>query len=498
VTRVTTIFLFIAVMLAAGAVMAQDYSMKSFNTQYQALSDDAALVNLCKEFLTKTDDIDVARDVENSFRDLDGDAALAFVREMSQKDPKSIKFKYLYGRLTTDKLEQLKIGRELIAMDPKFTYGYRLVVATYSEYLFKGSKDATEAEALKAELPKDTAVITALINLEPNKDYPLQFRYNYQMYQKDLPAALETLNKAHAANMSWPTGFDFANHYALMGRFDDAKKAVVDEVTARVEKGGWPADQKDQIIAEYYNGALSTAKAYKPQIDFILSGAPKDSGAFYNLACLYALSGDKDNAFTYLTKAAETGWERAEWTKSDEDLVTLHSDPRWNSVMATYQANWDKGKDARKTAALAEKTEKDAPDWSLMDKDGKQVKLSELKGKVVVLDFWATWCVWCRRAMPMIDEFVKTHAKPGVQVYSIQVFEKGHEKARRFMKEKGYAMTLLFGNEDIPKAYGFQGIPFICVIDKAGKMRFVENGYSDDLLDKLQYWTEDLLAATPK
>ena len=305
--RVTYLFLIMAVMLAAGAVMAQDYSMKAFNTQYQALSDDAALVNLCKDFITKTDDIDVARDIENSLRDIDPDIALAFVRELSQTNPTSTKYKYLYGRLATDKLEQIKIGRELIKLDPKFTYGYRLVVATYSENLFKGVKDAKDAEALKAELPKDTGLITALINLAPDKDYPLQFLYNYQMYKSNLPRALETLNKAHAANLSWPSGFDFANHYALMGRFDDAKKAVTDEVALRIEKGGWQADQKDEYIAEYYRGALGAAKAYKPQIDFILSGMPKDSGSFYNLACLYALSGDRENAFSYLTKAGDGG-----------------------------------------------------------------------------------------------------------------------------------------------------------------------------------------------
>ncbi|MEW5995028.1 MAG: TlpA disulfide reductase family protein, partial [Candidatus Zixiibacteriota bacterium] len=93
----------------------------------------------------------------------------------------------------------------------------------------------------------------------------------------------------------------------------------------------------------------------------------------------------------------------------------------------------------------------------------------------------------------VVNEFTKNHANDNVRVFSINVWERGKSPARRFMDKNNYAMTLLYGNDELAKAYGVEGIPHLCVIDKNGNIRYVEKGFTDGLDEKLVWWTEDCL-----
>ena len=123
----------------------------------------------------------------------------------------------------------------------------------------------------------------------------------------------------------------------------------------------------------------------------------------------------------FLNQAADKGWDKAKHTSTDNDLFDLHTDERWNGLIAKVQTNWDNGKDDRKKDALAEKVSEPAPLWELEDVNDEIVKLADLKGNIIILDFWATWCGPCRMAMPVLDEFVKNRAAENVKVYSINV-----------------------------------------------------------------------------
>ena len=160
--------------------------------------------------------------------------------------------------------------------------------------------------------------------------------------------------------------------------------------------------------------------------------------------------------------------------------------------MTLVRENWDQDAPARRASALARKISRDAPDFRLPDNDGGEVRLSDLRGRVVVLDFWATWCGPCRVSMPILDRFVREQAGPEVDVFSIQVWEADRNKARAYMAEKDYAMHLLFGDDQVVGAYGFESIPYLCVIDREGYIRFEERGLTENLMENLIWWTEDL------
>lgn len=144
----------------------------------------------------------------------------------------------------------------------------------------------------------------------------------------------------------------------------------------------------------------------------------------------------------------------------------------------------------------------EAPDFTLASLSGESVTLSQLRGSVVVLDFWATWCGPCRRALPLLEEFntwAQSSGQP-IKVYAVNVSEREKEadarksKVQEFWTKAGYKMQTLidFDNAVFPK-YGFDGIPATVVIGPNGKVAAVHTGFSPDMVETLK---QDVAAAT--
>ena len=115
---------------------------------------------------------------------------------------------------------------------------------------------------------------------------------------------------------------------------------------------------------------------------------------------------------------------------------------------------------------------KSAPDFTLTKLDGTNVKLSDLKGKKVILNFWATWCGPCQQEMPDMEAFYKEH-KENVEILAINYTpsEKGggEEKVSNFAKEKGITFPILLDkNIDVTTAYKVITIPTSYFIDTKG------------------------------
>ena len=115
---------------------------------------------------------------------------------------------------------------------------------------------------------------------------------------------------------------------------------------------------------------------------------------------------------------------------------------------------------------------KSAPDFELTKLDGTNVKLSDLKGKKVILNFWATWCGPCQQEMPDMEAFYKEH-KENVEILAVNYTpsEKGggEEKVSNFIKEKGITFPILLDkNIDVTTAYKVITIPTSYFIDTKG------------------------------
>ena len=110
-----------------------------------------------------------------------------------------------------------------------------------------------------------------------------------------------------------------------------------------------------------------------------------------------------------------------------------------------------------------------APAFTLTDITGKSVSLSDFKGKVVILDFWATWCPPCRREIPDFITIQNEFGAKGVQVVGIALDEPG--KVQAFARANGMNYPVLLGTQETATLYGgIEGIPTTFIIDRKGKI----------------------------
>lgn len=490
--RSIALSMFLAFCLVA-VVLGDEYTRELFDEQYKVVITEEEVAELCSDFIENATDIDVARRAQDRWRRTDIDAARAFCQELMKNDINSAKFTYLYGRLAETSVEQITLGRKAISLDEKWPYGYRLLLSTYVSDLFNGD-DEDYTEELETMLEEDLGYFTKIVELQPEESYPLEYLYSLNVYQKNYEKAIELLDKGSAAEARWASGRAYANLLVLMGKYMEAL-AKVDAMLEGRKAQGSSDDEIAMYRDYYYVGALKNAGAYSEIAEYHKSKADfaTSSESHYDLACAYNLIGESDKALTALKSAADLGWDQIGSTQKDDDLLSLQADPQWADIITIVKTNWDNGAPERKAEALKDKLDEAAPEWSLPDKDGKLVNLADLKGKVVVLDFWATWCGPCRMTMPTLDKFIKNDAKEDVVVFSIDVWEKGRKKQVAYMDENDYSMILLYGNDDLAEQYGVRGIPTLVIIDKEGIIRYKEVGYSDALSDYLIYWTEDLL-----
>lgn len=120
----------------------------------------------------------------------------------------------------------------------------------------------------------------------------------------------------------------------------------------------------------------------------------------------------------------------------------------------------------------------EAPGFSLQNLDGKIVNLSEFKGKVVILDFWATWCGPCRMEIPAFIQLQKKYGKRGFTFVGVSLDRKGPAVVREYVKKTGMNYPQLMGSNDVIENYGnFNGIPTTFIIDRKGVIRNVFQGY---------------------
>ncbi|MBI4418883.1 MAG: TlpA family protein disulfide reductase [Ignavibacteriales bacterium] len=112
---------------------------------------------------------------------------------------------------------------------------------------------------------------------------------------------------------------------------------------------------------------------------------------------------------------------------------------------------------------------KKAPDFRLQTADGTTIELSKLKGKVVVLNFWATWCGPCRREIPDFIEVYGEYKSQGLEIIGIALDEEGFSLVTPFVKRFNIPYPVVIGTGKIVNAYGgFNAIPTTFVIDRNG------------------------------
>jgi thiol-disulfide isomerase/thioredoxin len=112
-----------------------------------------------------------------------------------------------------------------------------------------------------------------------------------------------------------------------------------------------------------------------------------------------------------------------------------------------------------------------APDFELPALDGKNLKLSDLRGKAVLLNFWATYCGPCKLEMPWFVELQKEYGPQGFQVVGVAMDDASTEDIAKFAKEMGVNYPILIGKESVGESYGGVNVlPTTFFVDRSGKL----------------------------
>lgn len=120
---------------------------------------------------------------------------------------------------------------------------------------------------------------------------------------------------------------------------------------------------------------------------------------------------------------------------------------------------------------------KPLPAFSAKSIGGKPLSNSVLKGKVVLLDFWATWCGPCKASMPMIERIHRQFAAKGLVVIGASIDEPTAVSAK-YVKSNGFTYNFITEQNALSKKLGIEGIPVLLIIDKTGKVQFVKESFS--------------------
>ena len=122
------------------------------------------------------------------------------------------------------------------------------------------------------------------------------------------------------------------------------------------------------------------------------------------------------------------------------------------------------------TAAVSSSMGK-APDFTLPDLDGKPFSLSSTAGKVVLIDFWATWCPPCRMGVPELQELYDRYKAKGLVIVGVSLDQGGAADVKPFVKQNGVTYPVVVGDQRVANLYGgIRGIPTMFVVDRQGNI----------------------------
>ncbi len=134
-----------------------------------------------------------------------------------------------------------------------------------------------------------------------------------------------------------------------------------------------------------------------------------------------------------------------------------------------------------------------APDFALKSHSGENLRLSEFRGEVVMINFWASWCGPCRQEMPLLDELYSQYQPLGFTILGVNV-EEDSTKARKLLRDIPVSFPILFDNKsEVSKLYDVIAMPSTVLVDRDGNVRYLHQGYKPGYEESYQQQVRALI-----
>lgn len=496
--------LFIAILAVLQASNAQDFKVKPYVPGAHELELRAALdsteiysdrLDLGRRFRDEyPNDIAVQMRVADLLAVDNPELVRDHYNQRAKHEPDNVAAQFLAGRVAPQPGMRQEYVTKILALDQRSYWGLLLKAASFypEDDPDFAKTEATLREAIAADNSKPYAVsmLGELLVSEKRLD---EADNVFARLSEMLPEDFEPVQRRLVLIPG-----NFQRHLEIIDDFlkKNPKNTMALDVRARVyrELGNWDG---------YIESMQRAVAAEQQGVDM------------YNLACGFSLTGQVDSAFTNLFAATDAGFSDLTTYTDDDDLLPLHDDPRWTDLLSKVEQNHmmellriaqqqPKELPKEKEEQVVERTQTQiAPDFTAKTFDGKDVALSDLRGKIVIIDFWATWCGPCRKTMPLLDRFYKDimskqqgqeYLGDDVVVYGLNVWERGGTAGvKPFIEKAGYSFPILLTANDVASRYGVTGIPTMFVIDKEGRVAYKHVGYNPQIVAMLSAQVKELL-----
>jgi thiol-disulfide isomerase/thioredoxin/Flp pilus assembly protein TadD len=218
----------------------------------------------------------------------------------------------------------------------------------------------------------------------------------------------------------------------------------------------------------------------------------------YHLGAAYEKAGKPDQAIDTYIKSASVFLGHA--TYADEPLRALYQ--KQHGSLEGLDARLAAAREASRKYVIFESRawNKPAPEWELKDINGKPVKFSDFKGKVVVMDFWGSWCPPCRAELPKFQAMVEKYKNNDKVVFLGMNWERPGEPAARmkavtdFMAKNQYTFPVVIDHDRVAvESYAIEGFPTVYLIDGQGQIRYRNLGYDEGIEEVIEAQLQSMI-----
>ena len=133
-----------------------------------------------------------------------------------------------------------------------------------------------------------------------------------------------------------------------------------------------------------------------------------------------------------------------------------------------------------------------APQFSLPNLDGKQVSLKDFANKVVIVDFWATWCGPCRQEIPHLNRLYEDYRGKGFEIVGISMDTDEPESIKKFTKDFRMEYTIVIGNDNVAQDFGVAGYPTTVILDRKGNIVKKYTGFLPSFVPEMERTIKEL------